>query len=107
VKNFIIPGIVLDYTAGANIAAGTLIMTGTFAAVAMADIASGKTGSVRTEGVFELPKASATTATQFAKAYVDGSGLLTSVASGNTLVGIFTAAAVNGETTCRVKINAA
>jgi predicted RecA/RadA family phage recombinase len=107
VKNFILPGLVLDYTAGANITAGTLIMTGTFAAVAMADIASGKTGSVRTEGVFELPKASATTATQFAKAYVDVGGLLTGVASGNTLVGIFTDAPLNGQTTCRVKINVA
>jgi predicted RecA/RadA family phage recombinase len=57
--NFIQPGEVIDYTAGANITAGAVVAIGQMLGVALTDIASGATGSVQIRGVFDAPKVSA------------------------------------------------
>jgi predicted RecA/RadA family phage recombinase len=51
-------GNVIQYTAGANIAAGKVIKMGNVLGVALTDIANGATGSVMLEGVFSAPKVS-------------------------------------------------
>ncbi len=50
------PGKVIDYTAGSNILSGAVVAIGQILGVALTDIASGETGAVQIEGVFELPK---------------------------------------------------
>lgn len=51
-------GKVIQYTAGANIAAGKVLKIGNILGVALQDIASGSTGPVAIEGVFLAPKVS-------------------------------------------------
>lgn len=55
-KNFIQPGEVIAHTAASNIASGQVVKIGQVLGVALADIASGDTGSVQITGVFECPK---------------------------------------------------
>lgn len=57
-KNYIQPGNVIDYTAGANLTSGTAVLIGTLLAIPITDIATGETGAVQIEGVWELPKLS-------------------------------------------------
>lgn len=51
-------GDVIQYTASSDITAGSVIKAGGVLGVALVDIASGSTGSVRVEGVFSVPKVS-------------------------------------------------
>lgn len=57
-SNFVSEGNVVQYTAGANITAGSLVKMGGTLGVALVDIANGATGSVAIGGVFTLPKVS-------------------------------------------------
>lgn len=57
-KNYKQEGDVIQYTATANIAAGAVVKIGQILGVALVDIANGKTGSVRVDGVFTVPKVS-------------------------------------------------
>ncbi len=52
-------GKVIQYTASADITAGTVIKMGNILGVALHDIANGATGSVALEGVFSAPKVAA------------------------------------------------
>lgn len=52
-------GDVIDYTAGADVASGDVVVIGNIIGVALTDIANGATGSVATRGVFTVPKVSA------------------------------------------------
>lgn len=52
-------GKVIQYTAGADIAAGKVLKIGNILGVALADIANGATGPVAIEGVFAAPKVAA------------------------------------------------
>ncbi len=56
--NYIQDGNVIQYTAGADITAGSVVKMGGTLGVALTDIANGATGSVAIQGVFELPKVS-------------------------------------------------
>lgn len=56
--NYIQDGDVIQYKAGSNITAGSVVVMGNTLGVALVDIASGSTGSVRIDGVFSLPKVS-------------------------------------------------
>lgn len=59
-----------------------------------------------TVGVFELPKVAADSGNAGAKAYLKASTTdITTVATGNTLVGVFTEAPVAAATTCVVRLN--
>lgn len=58
-KNYVQEGAVVDYTAGADISSGDVVVIGQSIGVALVDIANGETGSVAIEGVFDLPKVDA------------------------------------------------
>ena len=104
-KNFIQDGKTLNYTAGANIVSGQFVLIGAIGGVAIADIANGATGVVRVKGVFSVPKASGAV-TQGAKLYWDATNsVLTTTASGNTIVGVAAAAAQSGDATVQVLLN--
>lgn len=98
-KNFVKKGEVLDYTAGANILSGELVVSGDLAGVAVADIANGEVGSVNLKGVYKFPKV-AGAVTQGQKLYlVVADKNLTTTASTNVLVGVANKAAGSGDAT--------
>lgn len=107
-KNFIKPGDVVTFTATAAVAGGELVLLGAakLPAVNTYSVAIGESGEACTVGVYELPKASADTPAEFAKAYWNATnGEVTTVASGNTAIGTFYKAAANGETVCQVRLS--
>ena len=106
-SKFVQPGEVIDYTAGANITSGQVVVMGVRVGVALAAIANGASGSVAVSGVFALAKLSTDVVAQGALLYWDsGNSRLTTTSAGNTLAGYATAAAGNGVTTVNIKINA-
>lgn len=57
--NYIAEGKVVNFTAGANITAGSVVKMNKLLGVALTDIANGATGPVQIDGVFRCPKVSA------------------------------------------------
>jgi predicted RecA/RadA family phage recombinase len=57
--NYVQPGDVIQYTAGAEISSGDVVKMGNTLGVALQDIANGATGSVAIRGVFTVPKVTA------------------------------------------------
>ncbi len=58
-KNYVQPGKVIDFVAGATIVSGQFVRIGQILGVAVTDVANGATGSAHIEGVFTAPKVSA------------------------------------------------
>jgi predicted RecA/RadA family phage recombinase len=110
--NFVQRGDVVNYTAGANIAAGDLVVMGHTIGVALTDIANGATGAVAIEGVFTLPKVSAAVFAVGEKLILDVSATppafddsAATPASGDITGGaVAMVAGANLETTCVVKL---
>lgn len=104
---FVQPGEVIDYTAGANIASGQVVLMGARIGVALKAIANGETGPVQVTGVFNIAKLSTDNMAQGALLYWDNTNSrLTTNASGNTLAGFAAAAAGVSTTSVNIKINA-
>lgn len=104
---FVQPGEVIDYTAGANIASGQVVLMGARIGVALKAIANGETGPVRITGVFKIAKLSTDNMAQGTPLYWDNTNSrLTTTASGNTLAGFATADAAAATTSVNIKINA-
>jgi predicted RecA/RadA family phage recombinase len=98
--NYIQPGEVCEYTAGANIDSGDLIAINNRAGVALTDIANGATGSVALTGVYTVPKtAGATWSVGQAIYVIAATGIATVTATGNVPAGFAFAAAIEGATT--------
>lgn len=101
-------GEAIDFTnsSEAKINAGDVVVFGTKIGVAGDDIAVGATGTLRMEGVFELPKATGAI-TVGAAVYWDATNKkITTTSSSNTLAGFAVAAAASRDETALVKINA-
>lgn len=106
-KNFVQIGDVLDYTPGAAVASGAVVVIGARIGIAMTAIAAGDTGPLRVKGVVELAKLSTDVVAQGALLYWDADDFrLTTTASGNTLAGYAAKAAGNGATTAWLHLNA-
>jgi predicted RecA/RadA family phage recombinase len=107
-KNYVQHGKTVDITAPYAVSSGGGVLVGSLFGVAVIDIANGDVGSISTEGVYTLAKAAGagTDGAQGAKAYWDNSAKkVTGVASGNTLIGCFLAAAATGDATAVVRLN--
>ncbi|WCT73934.1 DUF2190 family protein [Sphingomonas naphthae] len=103
-KNFVQQGDNLDLVAPRNLTSGAAFLVGSIFAVASVDAVSGAALAGVTRGVFDLPKA-AGAVTQGAKLYWDNTNfVVTTTASGNTLIGVATQAAASGDATARVKL---
>jgi predicted RecA/RadA family phage recombinase len=103
--NFVQEGNALNYTAGADIDSGDFVLIGAIGGVATTDIANGKTGAVHIKGVFSVPKATGAVS-QGAKLYWDATNsVLTTTASGNTIVGVAAEAALSGDATAKILLN--
>ena len=108
-KNFYSNGAVLDHVASADLTGGAPVVMGDSVGVAVGDIATGSTGAVAVEGVYEVAKATGTAWTQGAAVDFDASaGAFTvglSAASGDvTGVGIAAADAPAGANFGLVKL---
>lgn len=90
-KNFVQEGNVLGFTAPTGgVESGKPVKIGSVVVVPVTDAAEGDTFQGHRCGVFNV--ATSDTPTEGAKAYLTGSNLITTTASGNTLVGAFVSA---------------
>lgn len=109
-KNFVSDGRVWEHTNATStiIASGDVVLMSNTIGVAVADIAaSGGSGSVQVEGVFNL-KAAAGAWVQGDHLYWDASAsAFTKTASGNTLVAVAAATKASAAVLGDVKLNAA
>jgi predicted RecA/RadA family phage recombinase len=104
-KNFVQEGKALNYTAGADINSGDFVLIGSIGGIAKTAIANGKVGAVHVTGIFNVAKATGAI-TQGAKLYWDNTNkVLTTTASGNTIVGVAAAAALSGDATVAILLN--
>ena len=73
-KNQIQEGKRINFTAGAAVLSGDLLIIGELAAVALTDVASGAKGNAAVDGVWELPKKATGVINQGDKVYWDADG---------------------------------
>ncbi len=108
-KNWIQEGESLTLTAPYDVASGGGALIGATFGVASSDVLSGVEGVFQLEGVYTLTKSTAAGSggAQGARAYwIAATKLITASASGNTLIGVFTATCADGDSTCTVRLNA-
>ena len=105
---FIHDGDSIDYTPGAAVQAGDVIVQGDLIGVAKRDIAANSLGALAVRGVFDFPKATgaSTAIASGASVYWNaGSGVATTTASGNKLIGKTVRAAADADATVRVRLS--
>jgi predicted RecA/RadA family phage recombinase len=99
---FIQDGDAVDYSPGADVAAGEVVVQGDLVGVAKTPIPAGTLGSIATRGVFDFPKAGGGAIASGAVLYWDSSGgVATATASGNKRIGKAVAAAAAADTAVR------
>lgn len=104
-KNFIQQGVNLTVPAPANIMSGDVVVIGDLHGIASINAAEGQDLVFVTEGVFELPKVAANNFAIGAKVYYDSTAkLVTTTATGNTLIGVAVTAAAATTASVHVKI---
>ncbi|WP_379028883.1 DUF2190 family protein [Paracoccus simplex] len=95
-KNWVQPGEHITVPAPAEVSGGEGVLVGAIFGVAQGDADVGEPVVLVRRGVFELPKTSAQAWTAGAKVYWDAAGkLVTTTASGNTLIGAAVEVAAN------------
>lgn len=99
-------GDIIDYQPQADMEAGDVAFIGSMAGVASHPIAAGTLGALGVTGVYKVSKASSTVFSLGAKVYFNTSTQLATTSTSDSLLGIATAAAANGEEEVFVKINA-
>jgi predicted RecA/RadA family phage recombinase len=106
-KNFTQPGVTVSVAAPRAVASGEIVVVGLLAGVAVHDAAEGAPVEITTEGVFEVAKTSAQAwATVGLPIYViAATGLATTAAAGNVLLGTNLATAANPSGTGVVRLN--
>jgi len=105
-KNFVHVGGSLDVAAPRAVLAGDAVQVGAIFGVALYSAQAGTLLVLVCEGVFDLPALASDVIAFGAKAYWDNTNFrLTTTASGNTLVGVFTAAKAAGGAVARVRID--
>jgi predicted RecA/RadA family phage recombinase len=95
-KNFVQNGKNIDVLASAAYTSGSLVIEGNLVGVAVADIASGATGTIATEGVYAFTKEAAATLVQGDIAYYDSATKKLDATNTNPAVGYVVA--VSGDT---------
>jgi predicted RecA/RadA family phage recombinase len=97
----------IDYTPGADVAAGAVVVQGDLIGVALRPIPANTLGALAVEGVFDVPKASGASTAIAAGVNVywnAGAQQATTTSSGNKLLGKTTKAALDADTTVRVRL---
>ena len=104
---FIHDGNSIDYTPGANVSAGDVVVQNDLVGIAKLDIVAGKLGALAVTGVFDVPKATGagTAIAAGAKVYWNAAAQqATTTASGNKYLGKTVKAAVDADATVRVRL---
>jgi predicted RecA/RadA family phage recombinase len=104
---FVAEGFVVDYTPGADVAAGAVVVQGELVGVARTPIPANTLGSLAVFGVLDFPKATgaSTAITVGSNVYWDAANQrVTTTATGNKLVGKTVKAAVDADATVRVRM---
>lgn len=105
-RNFIQTGNVLTVTAPAAVASGAGVKVGFLFGIAATDAASGADVEIAVEGVYELSKVTTDAFAVGDRAYWnDTSKLVTSTASGNTLIGQAVTVAGNPSASVAVRLS--
>ena len=105
---FVHDGAAVDYTPGAAVAAGDVVVQGDLVGVAKTPIAASALGALAVVGVFDVPKAAGqgTAIAAGKKVYWDAANkVATETAQGNTYLGKTVAAAADADTTVRVRLS--
>lgn len=110
IAQFIHDGNSIDYTPGAAVAAGAVVVQGELVGIAKVDIPANALGALAVNGVFDLPKATGggTAITAGALVYWDAGNSVatTSAAAGaNKLLGKTIAAAGDDDVAVRVRLS--
>jgi len=104
-KNFISTGDIITVTAPYDVASGAGVLVGAIFGFAVTSAKSGEQVNIKRSGVFDHAKTSAQAWTEGVALYWDNTNkVLTTTASGNTLVGAAAAVAANPSATGRVVI---
>jgi predicted RecA/RadA family phage recombinase len=105
-KNYVQRGDTLTLTAPAEIISGDVVIVGSIIGVANGDADNGASVDLDTVGVFKLSKVSALAIAAGDIVYWDsGTKLVTKTSSGNTKLGVATAAAANPSASVTVRLN--
>lgn len=105
-KNWVQEGEVVTLTAPYAVASGAGLLVGSIFGVATNAAANGATVEAALCGVVTLTALNTDVASVGTKAYWDNTNKrVTITAASNSLIGVFTAAKANGETTATVRLN--
>ena len=107
---FVQDGNSVDYTPGADVAAGAVVVQGDLIGIARTPIASGVLGSLAVAGVFDLPKATGggsgiAAGTSVYWDVADQQAKADSESGANKLLGKVVKAAADADTTVRVRLS--
>src|SRR3989304_830414 len=103
---FVHEGASIDYTPGANIATGEVVVQGDLVGVAKLDILAGRLGALAVEGGFDMAKEFGVAHPVGQTVYWDNSNdMVTDTATGNKLVGKVVRAASVSDLTVRVRLS--
>lgn len=104
---FIHDGNTVDYTPGANVSAGDVVVQGDLVGIARLDIPAGALGALAVTGVFDVSKASGagTAIAAGAKVYWNATNKqATTTATGNKYLGKSVRAATDADATVRLRL---
>lgn len=98
----------IDYTPGADVAAGAVVVQGDLIGIASRPIAANAQGSLSVDGVFDLPKSTAggsAIAAGTAVFWNTGAQQATATSAGNKALGKTIRAAADADATVRVRLS--
>jgi predicted RecA/RadA family phage recombinase len=104
---FVHDGCTVDYTPGADVAVGDVVVQGDMVGVAKQAIKANQLGALAVEGVFDFAKATGGGSAIAVGATVywdDTNNVATATATGNKLIGKVVKAAVDADATVRVRL---
>ncbi|MFB3894448.1 MAG: DUF2190 family protein [Phycisphaerae bacterium] len=104
---FVHDGLTIDYTPGADVAAGAVVVQGELVGVAKVPIPANALGALAVTGVFDFPKAAGagTAITAGANCYWDAANQrATTTATGNKLIGKCVKAAADADALVRIRM---
>lgn len=102
---FVQDGASIDYTPGAAVPAGEVVVQGELVGVAKFPIAANALGSLSVEGVFDFAKGAGAISAGALVYWDDTNNVATTTATGNKLIGKVVTAAASGATTVRVRMD--
>lgn len=103
---FVHEGMSIDYTPGADVAAGDVVVQGELIGVAKTSLVANRPGALAVGGVFDFAKSTASVISMGTLMYWNNTTkIATGTASGNALIGKCVRAAASGEDRVRILLS--